>query len=165
MLNKFVTGIQRRKILNDIRIKGMFEFNTKKEYNQDFLMAARRPKELTTGDKLKVCFKCRQYCIGTNLRHHVRKCTQNVLAGERVVSVLSRKVERRIHERASDMLVNRLSKLIDDDVAQLIKFDWLLIAFGNRITPRFYEHFQHRIVRGKLRLAARILQQMKSICP
>lgn len=162
MLNHFLTGKERRMILNSIRIDGMFEFNSK---NPDFLMVARRQKEPTTGDKFKVCYKCRQYCIATNLRHHVRKCTNNALGGERAVLQLSRQVERRIHNRASDMLVDRSSKLIDDDVARIVKFDWLLIAFGNKIAPRYKEHFHHRIVRAKLRLAGRILLQIKTICP
>lgn len=143
----------------------MFEFNTNPEFNTGFLMVSRRPKELKTGDKLKACFNCRKFCTATNLRHHVQKCTNKVLAGERVVSVLSRKVECRAHKRATDMLVDRMAKLVDDNVTLAVRYDWLLIAFGNKIAVRFKAHFQHRIVRAKLRLAGRILLNMKSICP
>lgn len=108
-------------------------------------------------------------CLGTftvlSIRNHVRKCTEFALSGERVMMQFSRKVEGRIHQKASEQLKMAVFPVMkDDEIIRLIRFDWLLIVYGNRLCVKYTAHYQHDMIRSKLRSAGRILHEMKSIC-
>lgn len=93
----------------------------------------------------------------------MKRCTNGALNGERSCKLLSRMVEGRIHKTASTMLRTAvIPKLRDDTVSQIIRFDWLIILYGNKLCLK-YLSFQQYIIRSQLRLAGRLLIELKAM--
>lgn len=84
---------------------------------------------------------------------------------ERVVHELSRGVEGRIHHEASDDLREIFKMIREDESIRMIRFDWLVIHFGNDMCLNYSPIYQHGYTCSKIRDAARILSAAKSISP
>lgn len=85
---------------------------------------------------------------------------------ERVKRYLAATVDRRIHESASIKLENLLrTKKREDDVVRLIRFDWLLVLYGNKLCRKYTRLKNITMIRSRLRLGGRLLIASKSIQP
>lgn len=161
----FSGSLERRKILDDLRKKGSFEWNTNSTLNNGLLLTSRRPnwKYFKTASDYMTCFSCLGTYSITNLRHHVKICTANALNGERIVMKLSRIVESRIHQRACYKLKTDIFPIMqEDDIVRIIRFDWLIIIYGNMLCIKHTDVFNEDLIRSKLRLAGRLLLEIKS---
>lgn len=79
---------------------------------------------------------------------------------------LGRAVEGRVHEAASEELRNVILPFMNgDEIAGLVRFDWLLISWGNTLCETHMDDFQEDMIKQKLRLAARLLFALKSDVP
>lgn len=98
------------------------------------------------------------------MRHHVAKCTKKPLNGERVVTVLGRAVEGRLHANASDRLrLVVFPVLREDAIVRLIRYDWIIIIYGNKICVKYTPSYQHNMIRAQLRLAGRVLSALREV--
>lgn len=107
------------------------------------------------------------YCLGpytkNNLRHHVADYHNKPNKDQRTLNKLATIAEGRIHESASARLVMVMGFMRQDLVLKLIKFDWVLIVFGNKMCCKYTPHYQHNMIRARLRLMGRLLFEMKQI--
>lgn len=77
--------------------------------------------------------------------------------------MISRAVEGRSSGEANEQLREIIPVMRDDAVVQLIRYDWLLIVYGNILCMKYNFHFQQNMIRAKLRLAGRVLQALRNI--
>lgn len=97
------------------------------------------------------------------MRQH--KCLRKVIKGDRCAAQLNRMTEGRIHERATNELHEITSVMHDDPIANLAKYDWLLIVYGNELSEQYGFQPHHKIVRSRLRMLSRLLLQLRQIEP
>ncbi|XP_039302307.1 uncharacterized protein LOC105204461 isoform X3 [Solenopsis invicta] len=153
---------ERQKIIKNLRRKGNHLFNLDPAYNNGELIVCRRPTE--SGKKTACDFICCTGCKGffskSNIRQHFRKCTQRCV--ERSVNKLGR-IQDRIHECANSILRNEVFPVLrEDDIIRLIRYDELLITYGNKLCVKLTEH-HHDLIRSRLRLLGRFLQTLQEI--
>lgn len=166
----YVGSKERRARLAKLRNRGMFEHNGNRVYNKGRLLVCRlpnvnRPREATD---FTTCAKCLGQFTKKYIRSHFKRCNEIDidLKGERSVLVLGRMVEGRVHEVACDTLKNDVfPHMTEDNIVRLVKFDWLIIAYGNSLCDSNPEVFQYSGISAKLRLAGRLLSTLKSIEP
>lgn len=149
-------------MLNDLLKEGNSEFNTNEKLNNGKLIVSRRPNsKLNRGPSdFSMCY----VCLGTyskSSNHHI--CTKTTVQGDRSSARLNRLVEGRFHEKASVRLIDILSNFNDDEVSNLVNYDWLLISFGNYQMEKHDYDYQHDMVRGRLRLLGRVLIEVRKI--
>lgn len=155
-------------ILARLKNRGSFEHNNNPKYHKGVMIICRRaninrPRDAT---KQATCANCLGSYSKTSIRHHFKKCTENAFNGERSVLLLGRLMEGRISELACDTLrLEIFSHMTEDDIIRLIRFDWLIIVFGNNLCDRHNETFQTNVISQKLRRAGRLLSELKKIEP
>ncbi len=157
---------QRWIIQNSIKVTGLIKWNTDPSVNTTGeLIVPRRPKASLNrkATDFLICPHCISFHSITNLRNHFASCTKGVMKGARNIKILARAIEGRFSEDASEQLREVLPVMRDDEIVQLISFDWLLIAYGNILCMKYGFHFQQNMIRAKLRLAGRVLQALKNI--
>ncbi len=110
------------------------------------------------------CAQCFGLYRSTTLRIHWNKCTNNSLKGERIVKQLGRTVEGRSHRTASDELTNLvLARMQDDEFSRIIRFDWLIISYGNDLCLNLNTITQNNCIRNYLKNAGKLLIALKSV--
>lgn len=78
------------------------------------------------------------------------------------MQVLGRKITGRIHNNASNVLKNVIFPILRDDlVTRSIKYDQLLITYGNKLAVKYKHLHQHDMIRSRLRLLGRFWLVMK----
>lgn len=159
----FILGNQeRKKIIKHLRRKGNYLYNLDPAYNNGELIVCRRPTE--SGKKTACDFICCAGCKGFfskgSIRQHFRKCTQKTVG--RSVNKLGRIIQGRIHECANSILRNVVFPVLrEDNIIRLIRYDELVITYGNKMCVK-HPHQQERI-RCRLRLLGRFLQALRGI--
>lgn len=141
----------------------MFEFNSNKMLNQGQLVTSRRPnaKFSRTAENFRACPKCLgMYSIKGD---HIRKCCKDAFNGKRMGTAMSVAVEKRIHQLASHRLELVCRPLRNTVNVQTVKFDWILIVFGNKQCKKYPLKKHERLIRQKLRMCGRLLCELKSI--
>lgn len=71
--------------------------------------------------------------------------------------------ENQIHDKASDDLKNLFAAFQNGPIVQLLRFDNLLIIYGNKMCMKYTSHFQLGMIRSRLRLTGRFLMAIRSI--
>lgn len=141
-------------------------FNTNKTVNDGKLHVVRRPnnKFTRTATQYGVCAKCFGFFSKNTLRNHVRKCSNENYSKNRTVSVLGRTLLARINEIASQTLKKVVfSVLKEDSITRLIRYDELVIRYGNKLCMKYKPQHQHDMVRNRLRTLGRFLKSLKEI--
>lgn len=78
--------------------------------------------------------------------------------------VAGKTVEARLHVSASDTLrLVVFPVLQEDEIVRLIIYDWLIILYGNKLCLKYTQHYQHNMIRARLRLIGRFLHAAKSL--
>lgn len=158
--------LERTKIIETIRRKGEFEFNTNKMLNDGKLHVVRRPnmKFSKKADEYGVCIKCHGFFSKNTLRNHVRKCVNLKYSKNRTVSVLGRAILGRISEIASQTLKKVIFPVLrEDSIVRLIRYDELIIRYGNKLCMKYKPQHQQAMVRNRLRTLGRFLKALKEI--
>lgn len=162
----FVAGTKERKdIIAVIRKRGRFIHNSDRKINKGRLQTARRPnsKRKKGGAGFITCAACQEELTKTSIRYHMKRCT-NVVKGQRMIQVLGRAIEGRLHPKATDRLrLVVFPVLREDSIVRLIRYDWLIISYGNILCMKYIPHYQHNLIRARLRLAGRLLSAIKVI--
>ncbi|XP_029178244.1 putative uncharacterized protein DDB_G0282133 isoform X2 [Nylanderia fulva] len=157
---------ERKKIIAIIRRTGNFVYNTDPNVNKGNLIVCRRPAKKLNKQAVDFipCAKCKGYFSKNNIRHHFKLCTQKTESRQRNVKVLGRTVACRIHYSASTVLKRLVFPVTrEDTITQLIRYDELLIAYGNKMCLKYRLQHQHDMIRARLRLLGRFLATMKEI--
>ena len=157
----------RRSVIGKLRSKGRSLFNADPTINKGQLSVCRRPnaKYARTAKEYLECDSCGEYLRSTGLRRHWNVCTGNPLPGVRVVKKFSRIAEGRVHVDASKDLQTVFSKMGENEEVLLIRFDWIVVTFGNDLCINLWRDYQMRIIRSKLRSAGTLLSVAKSLAP
>lgn len=130
---------------------------------------SRRPKIPKKATDYTTC----SYCLGTytkaNARKHISKCRKKQgesknLKGQRVYYVMGKTIEARMLSTANDILrLVVFPVLQEDEIVRLIRYDWLIILYGNKLCIKYTAHYQHNMIRARLRLIGRLLFAAKQI--
>ncbi|XP_063993652.1 uncharacterized protein LOC135171197 [Diachasmimorpha longicaudata] len=157
---------ERRKIIETLRLKGNYLYNTQQVHNKTGeLLVSRRPKEERSATLYKICHNCTGVFSAKTIRRHRQSCLGASTRGERSNVILSRRIEGRLHESANDRLARVMAVLREDDIVRLVRYDELLIKFGNCLCEKYYKQQQEEMIRNRLRTLGRLLQTMKEINP
>ncbi|XP_071634604.1 uncharacterized protein [Temnothorax longispinosus] len=158
--------LERKRIIETIRRKGEFQFNTNKMLNDGKLHVVRRPniKFNKTANEYGVCIKCHGFFSKNTLRNHVRKCVNVKHSKNRIITVLGRAILGRINEIASQTLKKVIFPVLkEDSITRLIRYDELIIRYGNKLCMKYKPQHQHDMVRNRLRTLGRFLKALKEI--
>lgn len=133
--------------------------------NCNELLTSRRPnkKFQRNAFDFKTCANCSGQFYKTGLRKHWNKCTGNPFPGERIVEELARVVEGRLHDGADCDLHAVLSTAHEDEEMLVVRFDWIVIAFGNDLCLNLSPTFQHQNTRTHIRNAGKLLIAARTI--
>lgn len=158
---------ERREAIDQIRKKGNFKFNTQADLNSGSMIVVRRPtkKEKQCGSHFLPCSNCEGHYSISNLRHHYRICAKKKDTFRNILK-LGRSAAQSVHNRASFKLRKDILPIMrNDNIYNLIKYDLLIILYGNYLCQ--IHRLQHLgdHIRQQLRLIGRYLEALKSIEP
>lgn len=154
----------RKNIIDKIKKKSQFYYNTSSMVNDGELIVSRRPpKSLKRQAKdYKACQKCKGFFTKNNIRHHAAMCFSFDGKKNRTLLVMGRKIEGRIHPEASDLLRKVVFPVLrEDSVVRSIRYDRLLILYANKMCCKYRLQHQHDRIRSNLRLLGRFLIVLK----
>ncbi|KAM0725806.1 hypothetical protein ACS0PU_008532 [Formica fusca] len=158
---------ERKKILETIGRRGNFYFNIDCARNDGELLVERRSKKEHNRipSDYVVYPKCKAFILKLTSRHHYQRCIKEIIKTKdnRSISVLGRQIIGRIHNEASNALRLRVFPLLrEDDVMRGLRYDELIIAFGNQQCEK-YKTSEHNdtMIRQKMRRLGRLLQVLK----
>lgn len=160
----FVGSRTRRKIILRIQKQGDFVWNNDKELNKGEYAVRRRPNKKFKRNPwdLVPCPACLgAYNKAYLSKHWNKECAKNPLVGERGIQQLGRAIEGRVSPEASQDLVDLFATLGKNENIRHVRFDWLVVCYGNELCLNHSPHYQQ----GKLRAAAKVLCASKSIRP
>ncbi|XP_066596285.1 uncharacterized protein, partial [Prorops nasuta] len=159
-------SVERKQLIDIIRKRGNFNFNTDVNINKGELIVSRRPRK----DKNKhaadfsACPNCKGFFAKTSLRHHFKRCTTKNSRKNRSVQILGRAVIGRIHESANKTLRKVVFPVIrEDEICRTIRYDELVIRFANKLCIKYRLQHQHDMIRAKIRLLGRYLIALRQI--
>ena len=161
-------NIERQKIIAGIRKKGNFLFNVNEQLNGGKLIPVRRPnqKEKRPGQNFVPCSKCRGFYARNNIRHHYPRCSKKKQNNARNVLIEARKITGRIHECAPLILRRKFFPVLrDDNITRIIKYDKLVILFGNQLCKKLRHAHQYDEIRAHLRRLGRYLEAIRQTDP
>lgn len=141
-------------------------YNTDCNLNKGDVIVCRRPRKQLKKQAVDFipCAKCKGFFSKNNIRHHFKVCTDKKEHHQRYVKVLGRTVACRIHHTASSILRRVVFPVMrEDSVTQIIRYDELLIAYGNKMCLKYRLQHQHDMIRARLRLLGRFLVSLKEI--
>lgn len=150
-----------------IRNKGEFIWNNDLKLNRGQYAVSRRPNKKFPKNPwdLVPCSKCLGGFTITSLHRHWNKCTKTPLKNERMVQQMGRAVENRVHSDASEDLMKIFATFRESEMIRDVRFDWLVICYGNELCLNYSPHYQHGYICSKIRAAAKLLHASKSISP
>lgn len=157
-------SLERKNAIAVLRKKGNFLFNVKQDLNNGILVPTRRPRteEKRSGKCFTACPNCKGFYTKNNIRHHYAACTGKV--GSKGVLSKARCTIGRIHEQASKVMRHEIIPVMrEDEIVRLIRYDFLIIKYGNQLCMNYRKKYLHKMIRAKLRLLGRFLKKLKEI--
>lgn len=155
---------ERRKIIDNIRRKGDFKFNTCPEFNTGELIVCRRPYKNRTANDFIACVKCKGFFSKQAIRYHSRNCLKQDFRKHKTIMMMGRKIIGRIHPIASEILRKIVFPVMrEDHITRIIRYDKLLILYGNKMCIKYKAQHQHDMIRARLRVLGRFLLALKEI--
>lgn len=171
-----VKNEERLSLIARLRKKGDFLFNTSEDYNSSGKMItvrrARVKKDLeghvystrATSDFVN-CPNCRGFYSITYLRHHFPKCNGSKILTARTLLQESARKLCRVHPDAGRKMRKRIIPVLTKGtvLTNTIKYDRLIILFGNLQCLRYKEEHLDEMIRSKLRLLGKLVIAAKEI--
>lgn len=164
LLEVFSVSSERQKLISALRVEGNFKYNM--ENSSGHVLSARKlhnEREMKK-DNYVPCPHCKVFVIVGALRRHYRSCDSNrQFNRERNVLIKSRALVCNIHIKANDTLkYNVFPVMKDDAVTNIIRYDRLLIIYGNTLCQKYRDPHHFDMIRSRLRLMGRFLINLKS---
>lgn len=156
---------ERKKLIDIIRKKGNFKFNSTSEFNDGQLIVCRRPNKRSnkTATDFTACIKCKGFFGKNTIRHHSRNCLQTNFKNNRILMIMGREIIGRIHKLANRTLRKVFPVMREDKVTRIIRYDELLIIYANKLCIKYKSEHQHDMIRARLRILGRFLLSLKEI--
>lgn len=160
-------SVERREEIGRIRKNGNFKHNTQADLNGGSMIVVRRPtkEEKQNGSHFLPCSNCGGHYAIHNLRHHYRICAKKKDTVRNILK-LGRSAAQSVHNRANLKLRKEILPVMrKDNIYNLIKYDFLIILYGNYLCQ--IHRLQHLgdHIRQQLRLLGRYLEALRSIEP
>lgn len=149
---------ERAKIIAAIRNYGNLLHNTHNELNTGVFITVRQrqAKYRKTAEDYICCTNCKGFYSKLTIRLHYIKCKTTHKKGVREITVMGRRLTGYIHTSANETLRKIVFPVLRDDaITRCIKYDELIILFGNRLCERYTNTHQHDMIRAQLRLLGR----------
>ena len=159
---------ERRKLISYLRRKGNFLYNIDPQFNSGNIITCRRPQKGKKRDAtdFAACAKCKGFFAKSSLRYHFKIYNEKQEQNVKSTLVLARKVVGRIHKEACQQLRDYILPVMrEDNVVRLIRYDRLIILYGNKMCKKYSVQHQHDMIRAHLRLLGRYLITLKEIDP
>lgn len=157
---------EKRKAIGVLRKKGDFIYNTSEDHNKGFLITVRRPqlKLKKTAEEFVNCPKCYGFYTRNNIRHHYAECTQSNSSNARCILQNAARQIGRVHQDASFKMRHKILPVLqNDEITSIIRYDRLIILFGNLLSVKHKKPQQDNMIRSQLRLLARFVLELKQI--
>lgn len=133
------------------------------------MIVVRRPTKTKKqcGSYFLPCSNCEGHYAIHNLRHHYRICAKKKYITVRNILKLARSAAQSVHNRASLKLRKDILPVMrNDNIYKLIKYDLLIILYGNYLCQiHRSQHLGDHIRQHLLRLVGRFLEALRSIEP
>ncbi|XP_067207109.1 uncharacterized protein [Linepithema humile] len=159
-------NLERRRIIETISRNGNFIHNTNSNVNDGKLLVCRRPRENSkkTAKDYTACGKCKGFFVKSSIRRHFHRCTGRSSKQQRSVMVMGRAIIGRINPIAEETLRKVVfPALREDETTRIIRYDELVIMFGNRLCRKYRKQYQHKLIRSHLRYLGRFLKAMRDL--
>lgn len=156
---------ERRKLIAEVRKRGDYIHNTAPEFNSGILIVPRQLQEKSknTAEDYVCCRNCKGFFAKTTIRLHYQFCSKPYRKGSRNNFALGRRMTGYIHEYANNTLRQIVFPVLrDDEVTRSIKYDELIIQFGNKLCDKYTLNHQHDMIRAQLRLLGRFKLELMS---
>lgn len=157
---------ERNNIISKIRREGDFLHNTNREFNTGTLILPRRIQKKSTysGDDFVPCSNCQLFLAKSTIRFHVSKCSSSRKKGHHNILNTGRRLAGYIHSCASPKLRRIVFPVLNDDkVVRCIKYDELIMLYGNKLCEKYTLVHQYDMIRAHLRLLGRFKLAIVSI--
>jgi len=157
---------ERYKIIEKIRKYGNYLHNTDANLNTGVLITCRRTqtKFKNTVEDYVCCSYCKGFFSKRTLRMHYKKCNPAYEKGQKDQLVKGKQLMGYVHREANDIMRRKIfPSFQDDDVTRSIKYDKLLILFGNKLCNTYTLPHQYDMIRNYLRLLGRFKLAIKRI--
>ncbi|KAK0159517.1 hypothetical protein PV327_010993, partial [Microctonus hyperodae] len=155
----------RAKMITEIRNAGDYIHNTDPEFNTGIIITCRRPqaKFESKADDYVCCSTCQAYYSKKTLRLHHIKCNKNCNKGDKGQMVEGKLMMGYIHSRASQSMRTLSASFHDDIVSRYLKYDELIILYGNKLCEKYTLSHQNEMIRSYLRLLSRFTLAAKKL--
>ncbi|XP_037813667.1 uncharacterized protein LOC119604853 isoform X2 [Lucilia sericata] len=158
---------ERVKLIDQLRKDGDYLHNTTKSLNTGILICTRQQQSKVNNEAndYVCCKKCKGFYSKKTLRLHLRKC--GVFSkNDRTNLIAGRRLTQYIHEGANEILKTKIFPILrDDKITRVIRYDDLIIKFGNKLAEKYTLTHQHDMVRSHLRLLGRFKIAINEFCP
>lgn len=158
---------ERKKQISIIRKKGDFLHNTSNDHNKGFIITVRRSqvgREKAAEDIIN-CPKCYGFYTNNNIRHHYAMCSESSASNTRsILQNAARKIGR-VHVDASYKMRHQILPFLrnNDEITNIIRYDRLIILYGNFLSIKHKKEQQDNLIRAQLRLLGRLVSALKGI--
>lgn len=148
-----------------IRKRGNFQHNgdvfliQEQLYQQEGLI-------LETGISLDYisCSSCFELYSKLTIRKHFRICNEASLPGKSNILILGRRVETDISPKASHILKSQIFPVLREDIYTMpLRYEELLIKFGNQMCINYPKVHNYHMIRNKIRHVGKVMHEMKKI--
>ncbi|XP_011703025.1 PREDICTED: uncharacterized protein LOC105459051 [Wasmannia auropunctata] len=117
------------------------------------------------GSNFLPCPKCGGHYVKNNLRHHFRFCAKKKDTSRHILQ-LAQSAAKSVHNRACTRLRTKIIPILkQDDIRNIIRYDLLIILYGNHLCQKHRLEHQEDYIRAQLRLLGRYLQILRQIEP
>ncbi|KAL7291589.1 hypothetical protein TKK_0014632 [Trichogramma kaykai] len=142
-LDKATTSFSREP-MKKLLYRGDAIHNSSAELNKGDLRVARKTMYVKTADEFTMCSNCNTYVVDTDYRKHRSRCTGENVKSTRNIAQEGRALIPRCSKVANDNLRRRiLSRMSNDAISKAIRYDDLIMEYGNELTSKL-RGVQHR---------------------
>ncbi|KAF5306232.1 hypothetical protein FQR65_LT18583 [Abscondita terminalis] len=154
----------RARMIREMNSKGNFLHNLQAG-KDEIIITSRRSKENQHLIEFRICPKCKGLYKKLSIRKHYKSCMALELNGAKKIHTYHNMVIGDIHETANPLLRKALAGLKKlDDACSVLKYDPLIIAYGNMLACKFQTSDHHgRQIRAQMRLLGRLVLTLKSL--
>lgn len=150
----------RNDALNLLRNKGNYNYAMENKK----LVVMRRTKDSQTGDNYLPCARCFGFFKRNTLKRHFKRCTGIDNTHDRVATKLGKMTFNSFDKEASIPMRERILPFFRDDlISRTIRFDELIILYGNFLCLKYRSNHLNYMIRSRLRLLARLLIEIKKL--
>lgn len=158
---------QRKILLDTLRKKGDHKYNSELRTEHDDLIVCRRSNNKTRTRNVPCphCFGCYSKL---SIRHHMENCMPSKRKkGQRNnIQAECRRQENNIHKIATEDMRQKIFPVLNEDcVTNVIRYDELVIRYGNYLCRKYTAEHHAQQIRSNLRAMGRLILAVMEINP